>query len=245
MQWFNDTDGRAYSGIMTHEFGHAANLSHSQANGSVYNDSLLEYPWPNLCPPGPPGRSFTPDRAGSRSRPCIPSSTTRSRGSGEFQFTWTSSTTSRASRTSIPSPAGPRTTEAIQGTIRSLTKILGNGRRPHAGDHQRQPGRAQPGRSLQRLHLHRLRRADPRRQRSRRDLRDARPHPGRPVRPLRGHHQQGRLSVPVRRGSFPGPRSGTTAPSRAGTARPTTAAPGPPSRSPRTRPTRPTSPSTV
>jgi len=47
-----DTDGKYFSGIMTHEFGHAFNLSHSQVNGSMAYFSMPG--WYDLYP-GVPG----------------------------------------------------------------------------------------------------------------------------------------------------------------------------------------------
>jgi hypothetical protein len=35
-QYFNDYDGRGFSGVFTHELGHCANLAHSQANGATF-----------------------------------------------------------------------------------------------------------------------------------------------------------------------------------------------------------------
>lgn len=39
----NDTDGSMFTGILTHEFGHAFNLSHSQVNGSMAYFSIPGY----------------------------------------------------------------------------------------------------------------------------------------------------------------------------------------------------------
>ena len=45
-----DPTGAGYAGVVTHEFGHALNLGHSQANGAVNNPSTLDSPWPSGCP---------------------------------------------------------------------------------------------------------------------------------------------------------------------------------------------------
>ena len=41
--WFDDTDGSKFAGIMTHEFGHALNLSHAQVNGAMAYQSFPGY----------------------------------------------------------------------------------------------------------------------------------------------------------------------------------------------------------
>jgi len=130
MQWFNDTDGRGMSGVFTHELGHAANLSHSQANGSVFNNSLREYPWPNLCPTGPyPGGQHSgPSREQIETMyPFIDNQIT---GTGEFQFTVDKLDDISAISDLYPEPGWPDNYGTIKGTIRSLTKILGNGTGP-------------------------------------------------------------------------------------------------------------------
>jgi hypothetical protein len=45
-----DPDGIGFSGVVTHEFGHAINLAHSQANGAVENPSTFDAPQPSGCP---------------------------------------------------------------------------------------------------------------------------------------------------------------------------------------------------
>jgi hypothetical protein len=130
MQWFNDTDGKGYSGIMTHELGHAANLSHSQGNGNVYNTSLTEVPWPNLCPAGPypGGPNVGPTR--EQIETMYFAINHQVTGSGEFQFTVDKPDDISAISDLYPEPGWPENYGTIQGTIRSLTKILGNGTGP-------------------------------------------------------------------------------------------------------------------
>jgi uncharacterized membrane protein len=46
----DDPNAVGFSGVVTHEFGHAINLAHSQANGAVENPSTLDEPQPRGCP---------------------------------------------------------------------------------------------------------------------------------------------------------------------------------------------------
>lgn len=48
----NDPKGKQFAGVMTHEFGHAFNLSHSQVNGPMV---YFSYPGPQEYFPGVPG----------------------------------------------------------------------------------------------------------------------------------------------------------------------------------------------
>lgn len=48
----NDPQGKQFAGVMTHEFGHAFNLSHSQVNGPM---ATMSYPGPGEYFPGVPG----------------------------------------------------------------------------------------------------------------------------------------------------------------------------------------------
>jgi hypothetical protein len=48
----NDPKGQRFTGVMTHEFGHAFNLSHSQVNGPM---AFFSYPGPGEQFPGVPG----------------------------------------------------------------------------------------------------------------------------------------------------------------------------------------------
>ena len=130
MQWFNDTDGKGYSGIMTHELGHAANLSHSQGNGSVYNNSLQEYPWPNACPTGPYSGGMHSGPSREQIETMYPFINHQITGSGEFQFTVDKLDDISAISDLYPEPGWPENYGTIKGTIRSLTKVLGNGGGP-------------------------------------------------------------------------------------------------------------------
>jgi hypothetical protein len=129
MQYFNDYDGKGYSGIMTHEFGHSANLSHSQANGGVRSTGG-EYPWPNACATGPypGGRNVGPSK--EQIETMFFAIDNQVTGTGESMFTVDRLDDISAISDLYPEPGWPENFGTIKGTIRSLTKILGNGSGP-------------------------------------------------------------------------------------------------------------------
>jgi len=124
VQYFNDYDGRAYSGIITHELGHCANLAHSQVNGAVFRqgDPPLPYGCTTVPYPGLPTRQQI-----ETMYPFIDQQIT---GTGEFIFTVDKLDDIAAISDLYPEPGWPQNYGTIQGTIKSLTKILGNGGGP-------------------------------------------------------------------------------------------------------------------
>ena len=130
MQWFNDTDGSYLAGAITHEVGHSANLSHTQANGAVYNAAVRDYPWPYGCPSGPHagGENSGPSR--EQIETMYPFLDNRITGTAKGQFTVDKMEDIAAISDLYPEAGWPENYGTIKGTIKSLTKILGNGTGP-------------------------------------------------------------------------------------------------------------------
>ena len=130
MQWFNDTDGAGMSGVFTHEFGHAANLSHSQASGAVFNDKVLDYPWPYGCSSGPYAGAKGSGPTKEQIETMYPFLDNRITGTSKYQFSVDKLDDIAAISDLYPEAGWPEDYGTIQGTIKSLTKILGNGTGP-------------------------------------------------------------------------------------------------------------------
>jgi hypothetical protein len=125
-QYFNDFDGKGFSGVFTHELGHCANLAHSQANGAIFNPNVQDAPGPFGCATLP--YTGVPNR--QQLETMYPFIDQRTVGTGEFQFTVDRLDDIAAISDLYPAPGWPQNYGAIQGTIKSLTKILGNGGGP-------------------------------------------------------------------------------------------------------------------
>jgi hypothetical protein len=130
MQWVNDTDGSGMSGVMTHEFGHAANLAHSQANGAVFNTQTRDYPRPYGCPTGPYAGGLASGPTKEQIETMYPFLDNRITGTSKFQFTVDKLDDIAAISDLYPEPGWPENYGTVTGTIKSLTKILGNGTGP-------------------------------------------------------------------------------------------------------------------
>jgi hypothetical protein len=126
----NDTTGIGLSGVFTHEFGHALNLAHVQANGAVYNQAVRDYPWPYGCPSGPyPGGPNVGPTA-QNIETMYPFLDARPGFSSQYQFTVDKLEDIAAVSDLYPAAGWPGNYGTIKGTIRELTKILGNGTGP-------------------------------------------------------------------------------------------------------------------
>ena len=126
MQYFNDTDGAGMSGVFTHEFGHALNLAHSQANGAVLNTAVNDAPSPYGCASKPYAGAPTNGQVETM----YPFLDQRITGTSRHQFTVDRLDDIAAISDLYPAPGWPENYGTIKGTVSSLTKINGSGTGP-------------------------------------------------------------------------------------------------------------------
>ena len=128
----NDPTALGMSGVFTHEFGHALNLAHTQANGAVFNRSVQDTPFPTGCTSGQPyagGPGVGP--TGQQIETMYPFlDQTIGTGSSQYQYTVDKLEDIAAISDLYPAPGWPENYGTIKGTVRELTKILGNGTGP-------------------------------------------------------------------------------------------------------------------
>jgi hypothetical protein len=175
----NDTTGAGIAGVMTHEFGHALNLAHSQANGAVFNLNVQDTPFPYGCTnqPYPGGPGVGPNNHQIETMypfldQKIPS------GTSIDQFTVDRLDDIAAISDLYPAPGLAGELRDHQGDHQPAPLDQRARHRPHAAGHGGQHHRAKSRRPVQRLHVHRLRRVDARLDRAGRNLRVSRPHAG-------------------------------------------------------------------
>jgi hypothetical protein len=116
-----DIDAGVFSGVFTHEFGHAANLTHSQANGAVVLG--LDPPQPFGCPAPWTGTANT-----SQLETMYPSMNVNPGASntGTGQFTVDRMDDIAAISDLYPAPGWPDSHGTVRGTIRSAVNLLGD-----------------------------------------------------------------------------------------------------------------------
>lgn len=121
-----------FKGVFTHEFGHAVNLRHSQANGAVLNVAQQEPPFPFGCTnqpyPGGPASGPTPSQIETMYPFLDVSANPTSTGLG--QFTVDRMDDISAISDLYPAAGWPGNYGTIKGTLRFLTKINGSGTGP-------------------------------------------------------------------------------------------------------------------
>jgi uncharacterized membrane protein len=108
----NDPQGVGFGGVVTHEFGHAINLGHSQANGAIENPATLEPTGPVGCPTPWPGRA-TPAQVETM----YPISTPEPGETGEFMATVDRIDDIAAVSDIYPAPGWPGNRGTISGKI--------------------------------------------------------------------------------------------------------------------------------
>lgn len=126
---FNDLDGTGFSGVFTHEFGHALNLRHTQANGAVQNQTTVDAPLPYGCTgpyPGSPGVGPNVQQVETM----YPFLDQRITGTSRYMFTVDRMDDIQAISDLYPAPGWPESHGTVKGTVDFLTKILGNGTGP-------------------------------------------------------------------------------------------------------------------
>lgn len=127
-----DTTGAYFSGVFTHEFGHAINLRHSQGNGAVWNKSAsaIDAPFPYGCTNQPYAGGPGVGPAGNQLETMYPFLDMNVGGTSQGQFTVDIMDDIQAISDLYPGPGWPDNYGTVSGTIRYLTKILGNGTGP-------------------------------------------------------------------------------------------------------------------
>src|SRR5262249_55788768 len=121
----NDTTGAGFSGTFTHQFGHALNLAHSQANGQANHDQESGFPF------GCTNQPFTSNPPSVKQNETMyPFSGIGPGGTNQYMFTVDRLDDIAAISDLYPAPGWPQNYGTIQGTISYLTKILGNGTGP-------------------------------------------------------------------------------------------------------------------
>lgn len=131
MMYFNDLDGAGFSGVFTHEFGHALNLRHSSVNGPVRNSNVNDAPLPRGCTSGQPypgGPGVGPSV--QQNETMYPFSDQRITGTSRYMFTVDKMDDIQAISDLYPEPSWPESHGTVKGTVDFLTKILGNGSGP-------------------------------------------------------------------------------------------------------------------
>jgi hypothetical protein len=127
LMFFNDLDGAGFSGVFTHEFGHALNLRHSQGNGAVWNSQVRDTPFPFGCTNQPYPGTAASDQQVETMYPFLDQ---RPGHSAQYMFTVDKMDDISAISDLYPAPGWPESHGTVTGTIRELTKILGNGTGP-------------------------------------------------------------------------------------------------------------------
>ena len=118
----SDPNGDRFRGVMTHEFGHAVNLAHSQANGFVFQ--FADTPGATGCPVPYTG---SPNNTQIETMyPCINLGTTAT-GTGLGMATVDRIDDIAAISDLYPAAGWPASHGTIRGTISSLLNIRGNG----------------------------------------------------------------------------------------------------------------------
>jgi uncharacterized membrane protein len=108
----NDPNGLGFSGVVTHELGHALNLAHTQANGAVVTANLLDPPQPAGC-----GSPWSGGAEGSIIETMYPFITPEPGDTGQWMGTVDRLDDRAALSDLYPAPGWPANKGTIQGQI--------------------------------------------------------------------------------------------------------------------------------
>lgn len=108
----DDPNGDGFAGVVTHEMGHALNLSHSQANGAVVSEILQDAPQPSGCAAPWTDAPFDPEI-----ETMYPFITAEPGGSGQFMATVEHLDDTGALSDLYPGPGWPGNKGTLQGQI--------------------------------------------------------------------------------------------------------------------------------
>lgn len=108
----DDPNGDGFSGVVTHEMGHALNLAHTQANGGTLPSTFLDPPQPPGC--GAPWTGAPDVRQGETMYPFI---TPRPADTGEFMGTVDQLDDKAALSDLYPGPGWPANRGTIRGQV--------------------------------------------------------------------------------------------------------------------------------
>ena len=111
-----DPTGLGFGGVVTHEFGHAINLAHSQANGALENFSTLDASGPSGCP-----TPWTGTVKPWHVETMYPISTPAPGASGEYMATVDLIDDIAAVSDIYPAPGYPANRTTIRGEIRDAS----------------------------------------------------------------------------------------------------------------------------